>query len=333
MSTKKQDRRVNTTVKCQKCKVGKIISKNILSTVFDGSFGKQKCIWKIEHINQKDHDNKKSKPWNEVNFSLDFANKHPQHFMKLLHHHVADCSGVKLILDHPPAVWGPKLVQEYKDIVKDNICLHKAYTKMDVILNNVLGKLKLPQIYSMILQMNYALKLLKDNDYIHGDFHFGNVGAVKCASGSKKKLGNMVVRTFGYDWKLIDFGLTMHKKDVKTKEDRYRFNRGEKASGAYLYSFATLIQSPDNDLSHKEIVDAMEQTPEYESIKALSKNVDQISCLFMTLYPEKYLTFLKGKGKILATNVLPLADLVILAHHDAESDAVRDYFYEKLKLY
>jgi tRNA A-37 threonylcarbamoyl transferase component Bud32 len=331
MSVKNRSPRKKTE-KVQKIHIGKIISKRILSTVFDGSFGKHKCVWKIEHISKKDHDNKESKPWDELNFSLEFGNKHPEHFMKLLHYHFGDCSRVELMmdLDNPPSLWGPKLIQEYKDIVKDDICLHKAYTKMDVILNNVVKKLNLLQIYSMILQINYALKLLHDNGYIHGDFYSANIGAVKTSKSSKKKLGNMTVHTFGYDWKLIDFGLTMHKNNVKSKNDKYMFNRGEESDSSYFHTLSSLIQSPDNNISHEATIDKMKKSLEYESIKGISKNVSVLNSLFMTLFPEKYLSFLNGTGEILQKNILPVGDLIFFAHHGIESEATRDYLFEKI---
>lgn len=42
----------------------------------DGTYKKKPCVWKIEHITKKDQENKKSAMWNELQFSLDFANKH-----------------------------------------------------------------------------------------------------------------------------------------------------------------------------------------------------------------------------------------------------------------
>jgi hypothetical protein len=132
-------------------------------------------------VKKKHAENKDNALWKELTFSLEFGNKHPEHFMQLLHHRFGDCSKVELDpdLDHPPAAWPETLVQEYKAVVAEKICLHKAYNKMDVILGNVLPNLVPKQIYSMILQTTYALALLHKHGYVHGDFHFGNVGALK----------------------------------------------------------------------------------------------------------------------------------------------------------
>ena len=130
---KKVKRKIKTVRKTENMVVGKVIYKADLATVLDGTFKTKPCVWKIEHITKKDQENIKSGIWNELNFSLDFANKHPQHFMKLLHYHFGDCSKVQLRTQQP---WThAKYVQQVKAVESENICLHKAYSKMDVVLH------------------------------------------------------------------------------------------------------------------------------------------------------------------------------------------------------
>jgi len=303
-----------------KNRIGKIISKRILSTVFDGSVNRKKCVWKIEHVTKKDSENKESAIWKELNFSIEFGNKHPEHFMQLLYHHFNDCSKVRLMfdLDHPPALWSDQLVQEYKDVVAENICLHKAYNKMDVILGNVLPKLEQNQIYSMILQTTYALDLLHKHNYVHGDFHFGNVGAMKVPMNSFKKLGIYSVPTHGYDWKLIDFGFTVKNE-----------NADEKSEGSdltFIQNLSTLIQSDDD----RDIREAkMKSVHEYNVVKHIAKGSELKECMFMLFFPDAYQK-LFHIDTVQQRNTLPPSDLIFLAHYGAGSEEAKRYLRDKL---
>ena len=178
----------------------------------------------------------------------------------------------------------------------------------------------------MILQTNYALQLLRKNKYMHGDFHFGNVGAIKTTQVTKK-LGDITVPTFGFDWKLIDFGESINQRKA-TKEEKETYSKGEKSNETFIASFATVIQSPD--LSWLDVIPLLKKTAEYDTIKHMSTNNEIISNLFMTLFPEKYMLLLKGTGKILRKNTIPVADLIFFAYHGADSISTREYLLHKI---
>ena len=317
---------VHSKTKKNKKQFGNVISKRYLATIFEGTFNKKKCVWKIEHVSKEEFENKNSRPYKEINFSTEFGNKHPDHFMQLLNFYFDDCSQIQL--SNLPTIWTKALKQEVTNKIKANICVHKAYTKMDVVLNEVVEKLTLKQIYSMILQTNYALELLRKNKYMHGDFHFGNVGAIKTTQATKK-LGDITVPTLGFDWKLIDFGETINQKKA-SKEEKERYSKGEKSNETFIASFATVIHSHRDDLSWLDVVPLLKKTAEYVTMKHISTNNGIISNLFMTLFPEKYLLLLKGTGKILRKNTIPGADLIFFAYHGANSIATREYLLDKI---
>jgi len=289
----------------------RIISKRFMATIYEGSFKKSPCVWKIEHVTKKDVDNRKSPMWAELNFSLDFGNKHPDHFMQLLHYEIGDCSKVKLSWDpnNYPKDW---TVDNDINIIREQVCIHKAYSKMQVVLNDIYRKMNHLQIYSMILQMEYALKLMHANNYTHGDFHPGNIAAIKTKPNSKKKLGDVIVPTFGYDWKLIDFGLTRKTKNKKNEGDTNEF----------VSMFSTFISSTDDVWSD------LIRTKEYISIKNISSDRAVIEPLFMTMFPEKYKSF--SYGETLYPQCLPTDDLIFIAYHGADSKATHDYLLNKI---
>ena len=56
-----------------KLKIGKVIDKGLLNSVNECTLNGIKYIVKIEHVTQKEQNNKKSPIFNEINFSLNFA--------------------------------------------------------------------------------------------------------------------------------------------------------------------------------------------------------------------------------------------------------------------
>ena len=312
--------------------IGQIIDKGILSCVHECTLNKKKYIVKMEHVTKEDTINKNSLKQKEVEFSLKFGNKHSDHFMELIHHSFEyDCTlSLSWDVNNPPKPWTKKLVNEYKTIINEHICLYKIYTKMDVILNNVLNTLTQNQIYSMLLQVSYAMNLLHKNNYIHGDLHSGNVGAIKTLKRATIKLGSVTIPTYGYHWKLIDFGLTLHKTDIKTKDDREKYNleMDDIYDEGLFYNLTTHIEHNDN-YSYDKIIKILKKTDEFDNIEKIhSKNNTIQYGLYQTMYPDKYIELFTGK--IVKPAILPISDLIFFAKNGMHSDATFQYLLDKL---
>lgn len=312
--------------------IGKIIDKGILSTVNECTLNKKKYIVKIEYVTKEDKINKNSQKQKEVEFSLKFGNKHKDHFMELIHHYFQNNCTIELRweLNNPPKPWTKKLINEYKSIMNQHICLYKVYTKMDVILNNVLNELTHKQLYSMLLQVSYAMNLLHKNNYIHGDLHSGNVGAIKTLKRATIKLGSVTIPTYGYHWKLIDFGMTLHKDDIKTKFDKERFNleMDDMYDEGLFYNLQTYIEHKGN-YTYDELIKIIKKTEEFKLIEEIhSKNKTIQYGLYQTLYPDKFIELLGGK--IIKPAILPIYDLIFFAKNGMNSDATFQYLLDKL---
>jgi serine/threonine protein kinase len=80
------------------------------------------------------------------------------------------------------------------------------YDLIDGNLYELDGKLSYKQIYSMIIQLTYAIQLLHSANYVHGDIHNRNIGWVKTSMRTKIKLNKLNIPTHGYIFKLIDYG-------------------------------------------------------------------------------------------------------------------------------
>ena len=311
--------------------IGKIIDKGILSTVNECMLNKKKYIVKIEYVTKEDTLNKNSQKQKEVDFSLKFGNKHKDHFMELIHHYFQDNCTIELRwdLNNPPKPWTKKLINEYKSIMNQHICLYKIYTKMDVILNNVLNDLTHKQIYSMLLQVSYAMNLLHKNNYIHGDLHSGNVGAIKTLKRATINLGSVTIPTYGYHWKLIDFGMTLHKDDIKTKFDKERFSleMDDMYDEGLFYNLQTYIEH-DGNYTYSELIKIIKKTEEFKVIEEIhSKNKTIQYGLYQTLYPDKCIKLLGGK--IIKPAILPISDLIFFAKNGMHSDATFQYLLDK----
>ena len=312
--------------------IGKIIDKGILSTVNECMLNKKKYIVKIEYVTKEDTLNKNSQKQKEVDFSLKFGNKHKDHFMELIHHYFQDNCTIELRwdLNNPPKPWTKKLINEYKSIMNQHICLYKIYTKMDVILNNVLNDLTHKQIYSMLLQVSYAMNLLHKNNYIHGDLHSGNVGAIKTLKRATINLGSITIPTYGYHWKLIDFGMTLHKDDIKTKFDKERFSleMDDIYDEGLFYNLQTYIEH-DGNYTYSELIKIIKKTEEFKVIEEIhSKNKTIQYGLYQTLYPDKCIKLLGGK--IIKPAILPISDLIFFAKNGMHSDATFQYLLDKI---
>ena len=312
--------------------IGKIIDNGILSTVNECTLNKKKYIVKIEYVTTEDIKNKNSQKQKEVEFSLKFGNKHKDQFMELIHHYYEDKCNIELRwdLNDPPKVWSQKLINEYKKCINFHIGLYKVYTKMDVILNNVLNTLTQFQIYSMLLQVSYAMNLLHSHNYIHGDLHSGNVGAIKTLKRATIKLGLTTIPTYGYHWKLIDFGMTLHKNDIKTKDDKERYNNelDDTYDEGLFYNLETYIDHK-GDYTFAELIKIIKKTEEFKVIEEIhSKNKTIQYGLYQTLYPDKIIELFGGK--IIKNALLPIPDLIFFAKYGMHSDATFQYLLNKL---
>ena len=312
--------------------IGKIIDKGILTTVNECTLHKKKYIVKIEHVTKNDKNTDNNPVKRELDFSLKFGNKYSKHFMELIdYYYKDDCTlSLRWDLNDPPKPWSKKLINEYKSIINEKICLYKVYSKMDVILNDVLKTLTHKQIYSMLLQVSYAMKLLHSHNYIHGDLHSGNVGAIKTLKRATIKLGSVTIPTYGYHWKLIDFGLTLHKDDIKTKDDKERYNNEIDFTydEGLFYNLVSYIHHSYN-YTYDEIIKIIKTTEEFKIIKEIhSKNKTIQYGLYQTLYPDKIIELFGGK--IIKNALLPIPDLIFFAKYGIHSNTTFQYLLDKL---
>ncbi len=311
--------------------LGKLLYKGGLASVYECTWNKKPYVVKIEYVTQNGTLKHYNSSENEVDFSLRFGNKHPHQFMTLVHHYIDQQCDLQLDWDvHNPRM-KQKLVKDYKSILNEHLCFYKVYEKMDVVLSNVLYTLTQQQIYSLLLQVSYAMRLMHKNNFIHGDLHVGNVAAIKTLQRGTVRLGSVSVPTYGYHWKLIDFGMTLHKSSLTTKTDKEKFQQ-ESDESYHEGLFGVLNAYTNFDSfsgSFDQLVKVLRKTAEFDTVKSIqpkNKNV-QVS-LYMTLFPEKCIELFGGKMEKNA--LLPVADLIFFARHGMHSEATFYYLLQKV---
>lgn len=151
--------------------------------------------------------------WREIEMSL-FVNKlsndNIKFFMKTIDFKIIKCKGT---------------YQDYsvqKPIKKKtNKCLQVIYEYKGNTIDSLLLKqnIKLKEKYSMIIQIIYALDILKKGGFIHNDIHSGNITLNK--TDKKIKIASKSFQSENI-YSLIDYGFNKHKKykinDQYTKE-------------------------------------------------------------------------------------------------------------------
>ena len=159
--------------------------------------------------------------WREINFNK-FVNKLPisskKYFMEMYHYKINKCN-----YEHKPAYIDP-------DLKKDLIERNKSKFCMDIFLEykgNTLYKLlkkglSIKEKYCLIIQVLHAIDIMKSNDYLHRDIHQGNITYNKTINPIK--INNKILNC-KYQYSLIDYGRVRHKKFIKTKKYKEKFNK------------------------------------------------------------------------------------------------------------
>jgi hypothetical protein len=107
------------------------------------------------------------------------------------------------------------------------------YEKLDFIVSTM--KLTQNQLYSMIVQVALITRQMRQDGWVHGDLHAGNIGA-NAVNYKTIVINGTTVPTYGYRFKLLDFGLVANKKDMDpVKKDYYETGINLNHAGAGLW--------------------------------------------------------------------------------------------------
>jgi hypothetical protein len=117
-----------------------------------------------------------------------------------------------------------KIIQK---LIKSKHCLDLLLDLKDGIVSDLLSKSSFKsnnkQFYSMIIQCSYICYLMNKSSYSHNDLHYGNIAYVKVPKNSMIKMiingKNYFIKSYGYQFSAIDYGLILHKKFILTTKE------------------------------------------------------------------------------------------------------------------
>jgi hypothetical protein len=198
--------------------IDKFLAEGLMGKVYLVHKKNKKYAMKVEYIQSKDDRYLK----NELQFVKDVASKHPEQFIQLIDYRIVEnCKA-----EAPPIkdfIQGKEL-EWIKKLRESGVCVEKVYSLIDTSLDQIpISNMKLCELYSMLIQTLYICYLFEKNDYVHGDFHHGNVGVIKVPTKQRIKIFGNNIPTYGYLYKAIDYGGILHKSNA-SKTHLYQQN-------------------------------------------------------------------------------------------------------------
>jgi serine/threonine protein kinase len=301
---------------------------------------KNKYALKIEHIEKKDlKPNNKSETWREINFYNNLGNKYPEQFIHMIEYDfIEDCEH-KQKYSFDLNLFDKKVQNKIKNKASSNFCIRRVYDLVDGSLTQIIAKLEPEQIYSMIIQLSYSIKLLHQSNYIHGDLHIGNIGWIKTDKKFINSAG-LKVKTFGYIYKLLDFGMVLSKSDISNKREERMFNESfENEVGKLKYllinndKFWDWFRNNDLEYDFGKLLNDLKKTKEFEIIKRFTSNWNDQVFLYEILFQNQFQKIIckeKYKKTIPVKLYVPIQDILVMVKISSNPDLVIKYFYDKI---
>ena len=181
----------------------------------------------------------------------------------------------------------------------------------------------------MIIQLSYINYLLEKNKYIYGDMNLSNIGIVKTSKKSIKIL-NKFIPTFGYIFKLIDFGTV---KKYYFYKNWYEL---QQVISYYLIDYTKLdkkIKKEKINYDYNEIYKQFLKSNEYDLLTQYTNNNDLKFILYTIIYPDKYqkLIFKNKFKKIIPPSLrCDVQDIIYLIQNKNNIHNIINYFIQKI---
>ncbi len=258
-------------------KIIKELGYGFMGTVYLVEKNNKKYAMKIEHVLESDIINKNSKVFRENRFYEKFANKYPQYFVIMKDFDIIDnCTHIQ---KYPPS-FTDKFDNIIKNLANSKYCTRRIITLINNSLKSIIHTLTPNQIYSAIIQIHYITNLLHKNKYVQVDASIANVGYIK-TDIKYIKIDNHMIPTFGYIYKLYDFGSVLHISDTTVSNFNFIKNKELLKIASYLYENS--IQYIDI-YSKKKYINSIMDSPEFEDIKNILKKPARSPYIYIRMY-------------------------------------------------
>jgi serine/threonine protein kinase len=255
----------------------KELGYGFMGTVYLVEKNKKKYAMKIEHVLESDIINKNSKIFRENRFYEKFANKYPEYFVTMKEFDIID--NCKHIQKYPPSHTN-KFDNMIQNLANSVYCTRRIITLIDNSLLSIINTLTYNQIYSAIIQIYYITNFLHKNKYIQVDAGIHNVGYIK-TNIKYIKIDNHMIPTFGYIYKLYDFGSVLHISDTTFSNFNFIKNKELLKIASYLYENSIIYI---DIYSKKKYITSIMNSPEFEDIKNILKKPAKSPYIYIRMY-------------------------------------------------
>ena len=318
--------------------VKNIYNKSNKSNKLDKS-DKSNYALKIEKIIKKDiKPHNKSEIWRELDFYKNFGHEFPEQFVNLIEYDfINNCEHVQKY-SFDINLFPKQMQNKLKKKASSNYCIRKVFELMDGNLDEIIKKLNTKQIYSMIIQITNGIKILHSNNYVHGDFHVGNIGWTK-TNDKYIIIDGLKVKTFGYRFKLIDFGQVLSNKFILDNREEKFFSWlivHELGHLKYIVTdnnFLNGLRKKKIKVDQDKIYRKIKNTDQFEIIKNFKSDVQDQIFLFELLFEDIYQKIVMGESYIKTIPnklFLPKEDILIIIKMYETPDLLIKYFYSKI---
>lgn len=305
----------------------------------DNTKNTSKYALKIEHILKKDlKPNTKSNVWRELNFYVKIGYLYPEQFVNLIEYDFIDGCEHEQKYSFDLKLFPKQIQNKFRSKESSKYCIRKVFELVDGNLSDLVGQLEPNQIYSLIVQIAYSIKLLHKYNYIHGDLHLGNIGWIR-TNKNYIYLDKLKVKTFGYQFKLIDFGLVLSKSDIRTKREQKTYDELFKVELGNLKYF--LVDNKfwnwfkKNNLNYNptNLFNDIKKTDEFGVIKKFTTDKNDQVFLYDILFQQQYQKIVCGthyKKTIQRKLFIPKEDILVMIKIYQDPDLMIKYFYDKI---
>jgi serine/threonine protein kinase len=327
-------------------KIIKELGHGMFGTVYKIEYKNKYFAMKIEHVLDEDKEkNIKSPVWRELDFSEKFARKHKDQFMQMYYYDFIDNCDHKQKYSVDLKNFDKYHKDKIINLSRSKTCVRKVYELIDGNVRDLIPKLNLKQIYSFILQLAIIVKTLEKNNYIHGDFHSGNIGYIE-TNKQYIKYGKKKIPTYGYIYKAIDLGSILHpkyklsKRDKKWYKDLYKRELISPLRTSLIddNKFWDFIENNNIKLNFKKDMMKFKKSKLYDNINKLFpeiKNDEMKFNLCDILFTQDFQKLILGnhfKNIIEHKLYISIPDIMYLFKINFNTDKIIDYFLMKISL-
>ena len=265
--------------------------------------------------------------WREVDFANTVGNLYPNSFIYMYAYDVID--NIDYFGYEKPKKIPNNCISD--QIYYSNYAVRIVYSFIDDTLKNIIHTLSKEQLYSMIVQVTFAIKVMHENGYSHNDLKLHNIGVIRTDKKYIELDDTLRIKTHGYIFKLIDFGRVLHPKYVLSEGSSVIYNnKMKKEIDFLLYSlykcdfrdktFLGGIYPKDGSFKKSKV---------YKYIDHYTSIWDYQYFLFAILYPTEHQQFCTGNKNRHTSEVellLPFKDILHFIKFKRHYGKIINYF-------